>query len=116
MEAKRNVARKLLAYFSRVFERKSGTLLGYLVDMTTGGMLIVGNYPLKVNSDFELRIDLPEGYDEKERLDIEARAMWCLQDPDPELYRTGMKLVEVSPKEFQMLVRIITDYGLNKRT
>ena len=114
MDERRKFDRKLLTYFSRVIDRKTGALLGYLVDMTTGGVMIVGDYPLKVNTDFELRIDLPDGYTDKERLDIEARAVWCLQDPDPELFRTGLKLIQVSPEEFQMLVKIISDYGLNK--
>ena len=114
MDDRRRQDRKLMTYFSRVMDRNNGRLLGYLVDMTTGGALVIGNVPLRVNSIFQLRIDLPESYGERRELDIEARAIWSQPDPDPDLYRTGIQLIGVDPADLQILERLITDYGLTR--
>jgi hypothetical protein len=111
MDERRRQDRRLLTFFSRVIDHTNERLLGYLVDMTTEGALIVGNLPLKVNKTFLLRIDLPENYPQKQ-LDIEAQAIWCSPDEDPELFRTGMKLIRVDDGDQTVLERLIKDYGL----
>jgi hypothetical protein len=82
--------------------------------MTTDGALVVGNLPLKVNNDFLLRIDLPDSYSEQPQLDLEARAIWCSPDDDPELYRTGLKLINIENSSEAVLERLINEYGLNR--
>jgi len=114
MDDRRNQNRRLLTYFSRVIDRNNGHLLGYLVDMTTGGALIVGNMPLRVNATFEIQIDLPESYFEKQQLDVEARAVWSKPDEDPDLYRTGIQLIGIDPRDLLILERLIDDYGLTR--
>jgi hypothetical protein len=114
MDERRRKNRRLLTYFSRVLDRNNGRLLGYLVDMTSDGVMIVGNIPLRINSNFQLRIDLPENYAEKEQLDFEAKAIWNMPDPDPELFRTGLELIGVNQSDRTILERLIVEYGLNR--
>jgi hypothetical protein len=111
---RRGENRKLLTYFSRVFDRNNGRLLGYLADITTGGFMLIGNVPLKTNSVFQLRIDLPDIYGENEQLDFNAKAVWTRPDEDPELFRIGLKLLDLNPKILFILERLINDYGLVK--
>lgn len=113
MENRRKESRKYLKYFSRVTDRESGILLGYLVDMTTGGALLIGDYPLEANTLLDMRVDLPEGKFDREHLDLKALAVWCQPDSDPELYRTGLRLVEVDPGVFLILGRLLSAYGLD---
>jgi len=110
---RRKYDRKLLTFFSSVIDRTNGRLLGYLVDMTTGGALMKGNFPLKVNSVFQLRIDLPENFADKEFVEIQAKAVWSMPDIDPEFYRTGLQLRDIDPRDLLILERLIADYGLN---
>ena len=113
MNNRRRYDRKLLTFFSSVIDRTNGRLLGYLVDMTTGGALMKGNFPLKVNAVFQLRIDLPENFAEKEFIEIQAKAVWSIPDIDPEFYRTGLQLINIDPRDLLILERLIADYGLN---
>jgi hypothetical protein len=113
MNNRRRYDRKLLTFFSSVIDRTNGRLLGYLVDMTTGGALMKGNFPLKVNAVFQLRIDLPADFAEKEFIEIQAKAVWSTPDIDPEFYRTGLQLIDIDPRDLLILERLISDYGLN---
>ena len=114
MDERRKQDRRILTFFSRVIDRTNERLIGYLVDMTTDGALIVGNMPLKVNTNILLRIDLPESYGDQQQLEIEARAIWCSPDEDPDLYRTGMQLIHIENADQEVLERLISEYGLNR--
>ena len=107
MDDRRRESRKFLTFFSRVLDRETGILLGYLVDLTTGGALLIGNVFFQPNSLLELRLDLPEGFTAQDQLEIEARAVWSRPDTDPEFYRTGLQLVNIKPTDLMILERLL---------
>ena len=111
MDDRRSENRKFLSYFSRVVERDSGYLLGYLVDLTTGGALLVGNIYLEPNSPLRLRLDLPEGLTLQEQLDLDVMTVWSRPDQDPELYRTGLRLIDVTPSDLLILEKLLNQHG-----
>jgi len=111
MENRRSQERKYLDYFSRVLDRDSGILIGYLVDLTTGGALIVSNYSLKQNTILDLRIDLPEGFSEQKQLDFIAKIVWVLPDIDPEFYRIGIQLVDIRTSDLTALEHLIINFS-----
>ena len=112
MEERRKFDRAFLKYFSKVIDRTNGVVLGYLVDLTTGGALLVGDFPLKLNDIFQLRLDLPENFTEKDHLDFEAKAVWTRPDPTSDYHRTGLKLLNITPLDMLILERMIVDYGI----
>ena len=111
---RRRLDRKFLTYFARVTDRKTDRLLGYLVDLTTGGALLIGDVPLKIGSEFSLRVDLPEGLTDREYLDVEARAVWNQPDVDPEFYRSGLQLLETSAEDLSILGRVLSHYSAKR--
>lgn len=111
MDERRKIDRRYLTFFSRVVDRNNGRLLGYLADLTTGGALLIGDIPLKIGEVFQLRVDLPEKFATQEQLDIEAKAVWSQPDIDPEFYKTGLQLVNISPKDLILLERVLSNFG-----
>jgi hypothetical protein len=111
MDERRRTPRKYLNYFSRVTEQRTGRMLGYLVDLHTGGALLVGNIPLDTNVEYELRIDLPEGFSTTNEMSIKARAVWVRPDDDPEFYRIGLQLTQISLEDLVTLERLLSSYG-----
>ena len=111
MENRRRQDRKYLTYFSRVVDRNTGRMLGYLVDLTTGGALLVGNIPLRLDEVFDVRIDLPDGFSRQGQMEIEVKVVWVQPDIDPEFFRTGLQLVNVQPSDLLILGRMLSDYG-----
>ncbi len=111
MDERRREERKFLTYFSRVVDRNSGRMLGYLVDMTTGGAMLVGNVPLKLQQVYEVCVDLPDGFADEEQLGLVVRAVWRQPDTDPEFYRTGLQLVKIQPKTLLILERLLQRFS-----
>lgn len=110
MDDRRRQSRKYLTYFSRVTDQETGIMLGYLVDMTTGGALLVGNISLELNALYDLRVDLPDNFP-NHQLAIRAKPVWIQPDTDPELYRIGLQLINISPMDLMILERLLNTYG-----
>jgi hypothetical protein len=59
---RRRLHRKYLAFFTRVFDRSNGELLGHLANVTPGGARLVCQKPVVVGRDFQLNMDLSEAF------------------------------------------------------
>jgi hypothetical protein len=112
---RRKQDRKYLTFFSRVTDRVTGRMIGYLVDLTTGGALLIGDIALEKNKILHLQIDLPLELAEIETLDLEVRTVWSQPDPDPELFRTGLQLLDVTPENLAILEKLLSNYSSNER-
>jgi hypothetical protein len=113
-EDRRRQDRKFLTFFAQVSDRRNGMLLGYLVDLTTGGALLIGELPLARDEIFPIRMDLPEGFADKDRLELDVRAVWNSPDVDPGLYRTGLRLINPSGEDLNLLVKLLDKYARAK--
>lgn len=110
MDERRKLERKYLTFFSRVIDRRNGQLIGYLADMTTGGAMLICDKPLEINQVLHMRIDLPEGY-ARETLDLNARVVWSQPEQDPDTFRTGLQLMNITPEEISLLGRLVAEFG-----
>ena len=110
-EERRKFKRRYLMYYSRVFDRKTGVVLGYLVDLTPEGAMIISEEPIATNEVFRLRMDLPEGLTQKVCLDFEARSVWSKSDIDPHFYGTGFRILDLPPEDINLIERMVQEYG-----
>ena len=111
-EDRRKLKRRYLAFFTRVFDRSTGQLLGHLADLTPEGMMIISEKPLKTEMNYHLEMDLSGSFFEKERLNFQAASIWCKPDIDPSFYNTGFRLGKMSGEDIAIIERIIQEYGI----
>ena len=111
-DERRKLKRKYLAFFTRVFDKSTGQLLGHLADLTAEGMMIISEKPLRTEVDYQLQMDLSGTFFEKERLDFQASSIWCRPDIDPAFYNTGFRLSKMSKEDLDIVQRIIEEYGI----
>jgi len=111
MQEKRKLKRRHLMYYLRVFEKNTDTLLGYLVDITPEGIMIMSESPVEKGMVFHLRMQLDTELTDKKYLDFDARSLWCRNDLNPDFYDAGFELVNVSYKDFRSIEEIIEKLG-----
>lgn len=113
MRDRRRLDRKYLTYFSRVVDRKNGRLVGYMADLTTGGALLIADRTIPVGTLLHLRMDLPNGFANKESLEFNAKVMWVRPDDDPDFFKTGLKLLEIEWEDLAIIEKVLSEYGFS---
>ena len=114
IEERRKLRRKYLVFFTRLFDQKSGLLLGHLADLTAEGMMIISEKPNDTQVTFDVRMDLPQSVFGKDHIDFQARSVWCKPDIDPTFWNTGFQLMDVQAEELEIIERIIEEYGIRE--
>ena len=114
-EERRKLERKYLVVYSRVFDRKTGKVIGYLSDLTVKGAMIIGEHQLEKDENFQLRIDLPESSEFcKSHIDITAKSVWSRPDIDPVFFNTGFRIHELSPEDEKIIKLMIELYEFRR--
>ena len=115
MRERRRLDRKNLAIYSRVFDRSSGRLLGYLADLSQKGIMIICDDPLAENEIYKLRLDLPDPtIFSTDHFDIQANVSWCRSDVDPAFYNVGFEFLSVSVRDSQIIDEMIGIYEFTR--
>lgn len=111
MEERRKFKRRFIMYYTRLFDRNTGAVLGYLVDLSADGAMIVSEEAFKKGKTYRLRMDIPEEFSTKACLDFEAECVWSRQDSDPRFYDSGLHLLNIPEADVALIERLIQEYG-----
>lgn len=112
MQERRKSKRRFIMYYTRVFDRSTGAVLGYLIDLSPQGAMVVSEEPFVAHKLYRLRMDVPEEFEIRACLDFEAVCVWSRTDTaDPRFYESGLHLQEVPGEDVALIERIIQEYG-----
>ncbi len=115
MKERRTLDRKYLMVYSRVFDRRTGKILGYLSDLSSKGAMIISDDPIKENVTLSLRFDLPDPpLFSVDHLNLEARVAWCKPDIDPSFYNIGFEFIEITEQEKLIIEEMIEAYEFRR--
>jgi hypothetical protein len=105
----RKVERRHLIYYLRVYNAKTGALLGNLVDISTRGIMLVSDNPLPVNEDVLLRMVLPDNVEGSREVEFEAVSRWCKNDINPDFFDTGFELTDPTSNFLEVVDKLVED-------
>jgi hypothetical protein len=115
MQERRKFDRKYLMFYTRVFNRETGELVGHLADLTAEGAQLICEQPVATDQLFHLSMDLPIGAFSKQFLNFDAQCVWCKPDIDPNFYGAGFHLINLNDDDRAIIERIINEYDLRRR-
>lgn len=111
MEERRKFKRRHLLFYTRVFDRKNGKLIGHIADLTPAGAMLISEEEIPLDTTYHLMMDLPFAYNSKTHLDFDALSVWSKPDLDPKFFNAGFKLLNVEPEDLTIIEWIIQDFG-----
>jgi hypothetical protein len=112
MDDRRHQERKDFSYYMRLVDNDTQDLVGHLVDISSGGFKLDSQAPIPINKDFRLRMDLTSEVANKPAMVFVARSRWCEVDPlDPFIYNVGFQLINISPADLDIIIRMMEKYG-----
>lgn len=113
---RRKRSRKNFSYYMRVLDEHTGDLVGQISDISTGGFRLESTQRIAAGTMYQLRIDLVGEISWKSYITFAARARWCQRDPyDPTVYNIGFQLVDMTPADYDIFVKMFNAYGVQKQ-
>ena len=109
----RIIKRRQLIYYLEAIDRGTDEPIGFLVDITTKGLMLMSETPIETGKMFHLRILLKTDLSEKKYLSFDAKSKWCKKSINTEIYDTGFELINAEISEFREIEEIIDALGFN---
>ena len=114
MEDQRLLERWNLSDYVEVYDRSEDKFIGHIVDLSTDGMKVFGESPVRTDtySTFPLTLRLPRTGGDTSEVILHASGVWCEEDSDPEMsefYNTGFQFISLSPEDYQRVEQLIED-------
>ena len=115
MHERRKQPRKQLMSYTQVFDLYNGNLLGYLGDMNLGGVMVIGDKDVDINTKLTLAFELPEleGVTAT-RMTIPARVVWRESDISPEYFNIGFEFQEIQAGQEKIISAIMERYEFRR--
>jgi c-di-GMP-binding flagellar brake protein YcgR len=110
-EDRRTNKRRHLIYYLRVWQIDNQSLLGHVVDINTGGLMLISEKPVPIGKELNLEIRLPDTDGELKPLNFRAICRWSDNDINAAFYDSGFEFLDKSPAEVETLQLMIEEYG-----
>lgn len=110
----RQVNRKYLVFYLRVFDGMSSKILGHLVDISEKGIMLVGDNPIPVGEDYRLRMRLPTHMKDQSEIIFTATSRWCKSDANPDFFIAGFQIHELEPAARELIGSLIKDFSYHE--
>jgi hypothetical protein len=111
---KRQVERKYLVFYLRVFDGLGNKVMGHLVNISSNGIMLLSDFPIPINEVYKLRMRLPHELVEKNEIILNATSRWCKNDTNPEFYVTGFQLNDISPTLRNTILSMIDEFSYSE--
>ena len=110
MDDQRKHPRRFILYDARIRDRDTRLTLGYLNDLTPEGAALLCDEPVEIGRDYHLSFDIPEELAISASLNIDAQFMWCRPDSEGRFFEAGMKFMELTNTERQIIEQMIANF------
>ncbi len=109
MEDRRKLPRKYLMAYSSVYEQSTGKIIGYLSDLNTAGLMLIGKESIPPDTEMKLHLDLPEMPNISDTyLRVKVRVVRSHPDLDPRLVNIGCVFIDL-PEEKQPVINAMIE-------
>ena len=100
-----------MVYNFQVMDTDAGEVIGHIADLSTEGILLLSKTPVQLNISYHLRILFPEEMLGRQHFDFDAQSLWQKRDINPDYFITGFQMLDSRPRDVDMIVCLITQYG-----
>ena len=112
----RQVDRKSLVFYLRVFDGLSNKILGHLIDISEKGVLLRTDEPVQPNENHRLRIRLPAVIRERHEVVLNGTSRWCKQYLGQDHYLAGFQVYDIDAPTKKVVQKLIIDLGYQEAT
>lgn len=108
---RRAVMRRHLIYYLRVWDRNTNKLLGHIVDINTGGFMLISEKKIELEQALDLEIRWNDPDDNEIKIEFKAESRWSSNDVNSAFFDTGFKLLGPTDDVLEPIKKMIEEYG-----
>ncbi len=108
-EARQDLRHQAKDYYL-VIDRRTGEVIGRLLDISLAGFKMVTDVPLVINMPLACQLSFPHAIANLRELPIEATVRWCLRNAELDCYEIGCELHEVTEESQSILSEVLADF------
>lgn len=105
----RSIQRHQLPYYLNVFNRFTEKPLGFIGNLSEGGLMLISPYPMMVQARFEMRLKIPGQNGQLRFIDFSATCLWSCEDVTPGSFDSGFALTD-PPHEIRDMIDALHRY------
>jgi hypothetical protein len=112
MNERRKVMRKKLMAITRVYDSNPIALLGYVVNLSLLGVMVIGEKAVEIDTDKVVKIEFPGDLPNvtSAHITIPVRVTWCKQDESLKFFLIGFGFKQITPEHAALFQEIIERY------
>lgn len=110
MHEKRMRPRKVAATTIQVHDANKNRLLGRLVNLNSGGLMLIGSAPIEANLVFQLELMLEVPHRGKERLRFGVESLWCSAATQSGRYWTGFHIIDIASETTEIIESLVENW------
>lgn len=111
MKDRRTTERHNLYMYLRVRDSDTNDIIGHVVDVSSGGMMVVADHPFQLKEVRKMVVELPYTESEAATLDIEAECRWCGPDANEDYFDAGFMFLNQTAELRELIRGVVDDVG-----
>jgi hypothetical protein len=108
---RRGTERRHLIYYLRTWDTTNNRLLGHVVDINTGGFMLISEEPIAIGSEYRLEVRLPNPQGDLQTMRFRAICRWSNNDVNKSFFDSGFQILEKDSDAVRTIQQMINDYG-----
>ena len=110
---RRSILRRHLIYYLRVWDLQTNKLLGHIIDINSGGFMLISEKEIPLEKTFKLEIRWITPDEEEIKIQFRAESRWNANDVNSSFYDTGFKLLDPVDDALEPIRKMIEEYGFH---
>ncbi len=111
MLEKRELKRRHLIYYLKVYNGKSKNPLGFMADIHSKGIMLISDDSIFTDKVYNLRMELPQPIGKKTHVEFSAKSLWSKKGTISDFFETGFSLEEVDEESIATIESVIKFFG-----
>ncbi len=108
---RRQIKRRHLIYYLRVWDTDYEQLLGHVVDISSEGLMLLSDQPIPKDKEFSMEIRLPDLEGNPQKIDFRAACCWSSNAVNQSFYDSGFSFLNSAPEAIDTVRQLIKEYG-----
>jgi hypothetical protein len=92
-----------------VFDVSTDQFFGYLMNLSSNGMMIQTEEAIQESSTYELKVDLPMEVNGSDQLIVNVRSIWSKKHGSPNIHNNGFEILGACPYASDVIAVLFQD-------